>query len=98
MGRRWARSRYCDNDILYCNTEGNEEGGAWQGDCEDRIGTGPPRARTEVINVDLGYSGLVGNKLMIIQRDEAAPGTMPANVPLHLSAAGLWDLTRSPEV
>ena len=23
--------------------------------CEDRIGTGPPRARTEVIYVDLGY-------------------------------------------
>jgi len=24
--------------------------------CEDRIGTGPPRARTQVIYVDLGYS------------------------------------------
>ena len=26
--------------------------------CEDRIGAGPPRARTEVIYVDLGYFGL----------------------------------------
>ena len=24
-------------------------------ECEDRIGTGPPRARTDVIYVDLGY-------------------------------------------
>jgi len=23
--------------------------------CEDRVGTGPPQARTEVIYVDLGY-------------------------------------------
>ena len=38
---------------------------------EDRIGTGPPRARTEVIYVDLGYwaisAALVGNKLISIQ-------------------------------
>ena len=28
--------------------------------CEDRIGTGPPRARTEVIYVDLGYWAISG--------------------------------------
>jgi len=28
------------------------------GACEDRIGTGPPRARTQVIYVDLGYCRL----------------------------------------
>ena len=27
------------------------------GGCEDRLGTGPPRARTEVIYVDLGVQG-----------------------------------------
>jgi len=46
--------------------------------CEDRLGTVPPRARTDVIYVDLlGYfgldppkrgSGLVGNKLISVQR------------------------------
>jgi len=29
--------------------------------CEDRIGTGPPRARTEVIYVDLGYWAISGS-------------------------------------
>ena len=28
--------------------------------CEDRIGTGPPRVRTEVIHVDLGYWAILG--------------------------------------
>ena len=30
------------------------------GACEDRLGTGPPRARTEVIYVDLGYWAISG--------------------------------------
>ena len=29
--------------------------------CEDRIGTGPPRARTQVIYVDLGYWAISGS-------------------------------------
>ena len=29
--------------------------------CEDRLGTGPPRARTEVIYVDLGYWVISGS-------------------------------------
>ena len=29
--------------------------------CEDRIGTGPPRARTEVIYADLGYWAISGS-------------------------------------
>ena len=36
--------------------------------CEDRIGTGPPRARTEVICVDLGYwavSGIILGLLVV---------------------------------
>ena len=46
-------------------------------DCKERIGTGPPRARTEVIYVDLGYwldppkrgSGLLGNKPTSVQKE-----------------------------
>ena len=30
------------------------------GDCQDRIGMGPPRARTRVIYVDLGYRAVSG--------------------------------------
>ena len=33
----------------------------WGGGCEDRIGTGPPRARTEVIYVDFGYWAISGS-------------------------------------
>ena len=29
--------------------------------CEDRLGTGPPRARTEVIHVGLGYWAISGS-------------------------------------
>jgi len=29
--------------------------------CEDRVGTGPPRARTEVIYVDLGHWAISGS-------------------------------------
>ena len=35
--------------------------GPTAGGCEDRIGTGPPRARTEVIYVDLGYWAISGS-------------------------------------
>ena len=35
--------------------------------CEDRIGTGPPRARTEVIYVDLGYRAISGSVLRVIR-------------------------------
>ena len=45
--------------------------------CEDRIGTGPPRARTEVIYVDLGY-WLVGNKFISVQRPQRQPSGMSA--------------------
>jgi len=31
--------------------------------CEDRLGTGPPRARTEVIYVDLGYWAVSGSSV-----------------------------------
>ena len=30
--------------------------------CEDRVGTGPPRARTQVNNVDLGYRAISGSR------------------------------------
>jgi len=54
--------------------------------CGDRIGTGPPRARTEVIHVDLGYwavSGSIhpkgdprswGKKTSVFRAGQACPG------------------------
>jgi len=33
--------------------------------CEDRLGTGPPRARTEVIYVDLGYHKTCAIELLV---------------------------------
>ena len=33
--------------------------------CEDRIGTGPPRARTEDIYVDLGSSKLISVQTLV---------------------------------
>ena len=37
--------------------------------CEDRIGTGPPRARTEVIHVDLKYWAISQLGLYPLQRE-----------------------------
>jgi len=44
--------------------------GAWLtgAECEDRIGTGPPRARTEVIYVELGCWAISGNKFSSVQK------------------------------
>jgi len=40
--------------------------------CQDRIGTGPPRARTEVIYVDLGYWAISGNEFISVQNASGA--------------------------
>ena len=37
--------------------------------CEDRIGTGPPRARTKVIYVDLGYWAISIRSSQVALRD-----------------------------
>ena len=42
--------------------------------CEDRIGTGPPRARTEVIYVDLGYWAIAS-----VFSPPGAPGGKPGH-------------------
>jgi hypothetical protein len=46
--------------------------GGISGGCEDRIGTGPPRAKTEVIHVDLGYWAISA-----VQRSGGAPLRLP---------------------
>ena len=44
--------------------------------CEDRIGTGPSRARTEVIYANLGYWAISGS----IQGDPGAEGTPDVDI------------------
>ena len=41
---------------------------------EDRIGTGPPRARTEIIHVDLGFGAIPGSIKSSVLRRRAGRG------------------------
>ena len=41
--------------------------------CEDRIGTGPPRAKIEVIYVDLGYWASVQKQASVRDAEEDHP-------------------------
>jgi len=66
-------------------------------DCEDRIGTSPPRARTEVIYVDLGYWAISWNRLISVQTYWTRHPHGGAR-PFHQKSTCLTQLTSGPYV
>ena len=71
------------------------------GGCEDRIGTGPPRARTEAIYVDLGRFG--STDMCVVLRICDSVGGADLQASSHAKAAldqptTRWSMTLSSKV